>query len=156
MENLSERNKKGGIKCRGSFEAFDMDTGKLLFSNHNMFTNGALERLASLIAGLQEYPNLDVVKVGTSNAPVAGGQTVLQGSVLGTKQFDSIEAEGASVKFVASFLSGEATGVWEEVGVFDTDDLMWSRSLTGTYTKKDLDKIEVHWTYTFSDNSETE
>lgn len=59
------------------------------------------------------------------------------------------------MKFIASFLAGEASGVWEEVGLFDTADVMWSRSLTGTYTKKDKDKIEVHWTYEFYDNSQS-
>lgn len=40
--------------------------------------------------------------------------------------------------------------------MFDADDVMWSRSLTGTYTKKANDKIEVHWTYVFKDVSQVE
>lgn len=145
---------KGGLRCRGSFQVFDKDTKELLFENHNMFMNLALEQIAKWIAGDSTVIVPTVVKVGTSNAEVAMGQTVLQGSILGSKALDSAEATGASVKFIASFLNGEATGLWEEVGLFDANDVMWSRSLTGTYTKKDLDKIEVHWTYEFFDNSE--
>lgn len=145
---------KAGIRCRGSFQVFDKDSGALLFENHNMFMNLALEQIAKFVAGVSGLLVPTVVKVGTSNAEVAMGQTALSGSILGTKTVDSATADGSSVKFIASFLAGEAMGVWEEVGLFDTTDLMWSRSLTGTYTKKDLDKIEVHWTYDFFDNSQ--
>lgn len=145
---------KGGLRCRGSFQVFDKDTKELLFENHNMFTNYALTQIANWVSGLTGVLVPSVIKVGTSTAPVAMGQTALQGSILGSKSVESAVATGASVKFIASFLNGEATGVWEEVGLFDSADYMWSRSLTGTYTKKDLDKIEVHWTYEFFDNSE--
>lgn len=146
---------EGKVCCKGSFQVFDKDTGELLFENHNMFMNLALEAIAKWVAGDSTVLVPTVVKIGTSSADVAIGQLTLQGSVLGTKAVDSAEAVGASVKFIASFLAGEASGVWEEVGLFDTADVMWSRSLTGTYTKKDKDKIEVHWTYEFYDNSQS-
>lgn len=148
-------NLKRGLRCRGSFQVFDKDTKELLFENHNMFTNFALAQIASWVGGDSDVLVPTVVKVGNSTVPVAMGQTALQGNVLGAKSVESTSATGASVKFIASFLNGEATGVWEEVGLFDTNDVMWSRSLTGTYTKKDSDKIEVHWTYEFFDNSQT-
>lgn len=147
-------NLKGGLRCRGSFQVFDKDTKELLFENHNMFTNFALTQIANWVSGLSDVLVPSVVKIGTSTSPVAIGQTALQGEVLGSKTIDSAEATGASVKFITTFLNGEASGAWEEVGLFDSADNMWSRSLTGTYTKKDLDKIEVHWTYEFFDNSE--
>lgn len=146
--------KSGNFICKGSFEVFDKETGKLLFANHNMFTNLSLAQVAKWVAGDTSILVPTVVKIGTSTAEVAMGQTALQGTVLGSKTIDSAVAEGPSVKFVASFLAGEASGVWEEVGLFDTADVMWSRSLTGTYTKKEKDKIEVHWTYDFYDNSQ--
>lgn len=146
---------EGKVCCKGSFQVFDKDTGELLFENHNMFMNLALEAIAKWVAGDSTVLVPTVVKIGTSSADVAMGQLALQGSVLGTKAVDSAEAVGASVKFIASFLAGEASGAWEEVGLFDTADVMWSRSLTGTYTKKDKDKIEVHWTYEFYDNSQS-
>ena len=144
-----------GLKCKGTVRGYDKDSGKLLFQHGNMFMNTALEQVAKWIAGDNTIKIPTVVKVGNSNAAVAMGQLALSGDVLGTKTLDSATATGASVEFVASFLAGEGTGVWEEVGLFDADDKMWSRALTGTYTKKDLDKIEVHWTYDFYDSSET-
>lgn len=143
-----------GLKCKGTVRVYDKDSGKLLFQHGNMFMNTALEQVAKWVAGDSTVKIPTVVKVGNSKAAVAMGQLSLSGDVLGMKTLDSATATGASVEFVASFLAGEGTGVWEEVGLFDADDKMWSRALTGTYTKKDLDKIEVHWTYDFYDNSQ--
>lgn len=146
--------KMKGLRCKGTVRVYDKDSGKLLFSRGNMFMNTALEQIAKWVAGDSTIKTPTVVKVGNSNADVAMGQLALSGSVLGTKTLDSATATGPSVEFVASFLAGEGTGIWEEVGLFDDDNKMWSRALTGTYTKKDLDKIEVHWTYDFYDNSQ--
>lgn len=153
---MSDNKAKAGLCVHGSFEVFDKDTGALLFSNHNMFTNLSMQQVAKWISGQEGIKIPTVCKVGTSNAAVAMGQTALQGSVLGSKTVDSATPTGASVLFITSFLAGEASGVWEEVGMFDADDVMWSRSLTGTYTKKANDKIEVHWTYEFKDVSQVE
>lgn len=42
---------EGKVCCKGSFQVFDKDTGELLFENHNMFMNLALEAIAKWVAG---------------------------------------------------------------------------------------------------------
>lgn len=147
---------KNGLKCLGLVEIVDKKTGEILHKGHNMFTNIGLSKIAAWLAGATNVDVPSVIKVGSSNTAPALGQTTLMGTVLGVKPVESKEATGPSVLFITTFNEGEGSGVWEELGMFDDQDQMWSRALTGTYTKKDLDKIEIHWTYQLYDNSEVE
>lgn len=145
---------KGFLKCRGHVIGVDMKTGKTVFENHNIFVQLGLNEIAKLVAG--EGGTIPThIAVGTSNTAPTAGDTALKGSELGRKAFDSKEVTDSTISFVASFGAGEATGVWEETGMFTaaSGGIMWSRAVTGTYTKKDKDEIKVFWNYTFEDNS---
>ena len=137
--------------CRGKFEVFDKDTGKLLFKNKNAFVNAGLNAFAGLMNG-ESISAPSHIAVVTSNTAVAATQTGLVGE-LARIALDSRTRTNNKLVMIASFLAGVATGVWEETGVFnaDTAGTMFSRGLTGTYTKGALDKIEVHWTYEWND-----
>lgn len=145
---------KGFLKCRGHVIGVDLKTGKTVFENHNMFVQLGLNEIAKMVAG-QSGAKPTYIAVGTSNVAPTVGDTALKGSELGRKAFDSKEVTDSTISFVASFGAGEATGVWEETGMFTaaSGGIMWSRAVTGTYTKKDKDEIKVFWNYTFEDNS---
>lgn len=145
---------KGFLKCRGHVLGIDAKTGKTVFENHNMFVQLGLNELAKIVGG-QTGTVPTHIAVGTSNVAPNIGDTSLKGSELGRKAFDSVDVSDSTISFMASFGAGEATGVWEETGMFTaaSGGIMWSRALTGTYTKKDKDEIKVFWNYTFEDNS---
>lgn len=145
---------KGFLKCRGHVLGVDVKTGKTVFENHNMFVQLGLNEIAKMVAG-QSASKPTHIAVGTSNVAPAAGDTALKGSELGRKVFEEVNVSDSAISFVASFGAGEATGVWEETGMFTAESggIMWSRAVTGTYTKKDKDEIKVFWNYTFEDNS---
>lgn len=145
---------EGFLKCRGHVLGIDVKTGKTVFENHNMFVQLGLNEIAKMVAGEGGVAPTHIA-VGTSNTAPTVGDTALKGSELGRKAFDSKEVTDSTISFVASFGAGEATGIWEETGMFTADSggTMWSRAVTGTYTKKDKDEIKVFWNYTFEDNS---
>lgn len=145
---------KGFLKCRGHVLGIDVKTGKTVFENHNMFVQLGLNELAKIVGGESGTVPTHIA-VGTSNVAQNVGDTALKGSELGRKAFDSVEVTDSTISFMVSFGAGEATGVWEETGMFTAGSggIMWSRALTGTYTKKGKDEIKVFWNYTFEDNS---
>lgn len=145
---------RNGVICKGTVKGVDMKTGEVVFENHNMFVQLGLNELAKLVAN-QGGAVPTHIAVGTSNTPPSKADAALKGSELGRKAFEEVEVTDSSIKFSAVFLAGEATGVWEETGIFTTSEggTIWSRAVTGTYTKKDKDEIRIFWTYDFADNS---
>ena len=147
--------KNAGIRCKGTVEAVDLKTGETVFRKSNMFVQLGLNEIAKLVAG--EAGSIPAfIAVGTSSTPPTGADVVLRGTELGRKGFDEVQITDSSIKYSATFLSGEASGIWEETGLFSDTNVLWSRAVTGTYTKKDKDEIRIFWTYEFKDNSETE
>lgn len=140
----------GNFIVSGSVKGIDLKTGKTVFENHNIFVQTGLNELAKLVKDKSGAVPSHIA-VGTSNTEPFIGDTALKGNELGRKPFESSEITAASVKYAATFLAGEATGVWEETGIFTADSpgIMWSRALTGTYTKNDTDEIKIYWTYKF-------
>lgn len=140
----------GNFIVSGSVKGIDLKTGKTVFENHNIFVQTGLNELAKLVKDKSgAIPSH--IAVGTSNAEPVIDDTALKGIELGRKPFESSEITAASVKYAATFLAGEATGVWEETGIFTAGfaGIMWSRALTGTYTKGANDEIKIYWTYKF-------
>lgn len=143
--------------CKGSIKGVDLKTGDVVFENHNMFVQIGLNEIAKLVAGeASDIPTH--IAVGTSSDEPTSADTNLKGTELGRKAFDNYEITDSSIKYSASFLAGEASGIWEETGMFTANEggKMWSRAVIGTYTKKDKDEIKIFWTYEFLDASETE
>ena len=140
----------GNFIVSGSVKGIDLKTGKTVFENHNIFVQTGLNELAKLVKDKSGAVPSHIA-VGTSNTEPVIGDTALKGSELGRKPFESSEITAASVKYAVTFLAGEATGVWEETGIFTAGSagIMWSRALTGTYTKGAADEIKVYWTYKF-------
>ena len=106
-------------------------------------------------AGLMNGETIAVpshIAVGGSTSPVVASQTALVQEIARIP-LDSHTRSGAVLTLIASFLAGVGTGTWQETGVFNaaSGGVMFSRGLTGTYTKGAKDKIEVHWTYSWSD-----
>lgn len=136
------------LKLYGHIKGVDVKTGEVVFENHNDFVQLGLNEIAKLIAG-QSAAIPTHCAVGTSNAPTSSTDTGLKGTQLGRKAFDSFEITDSDIQFVTTFGPNEAVGVWEETGIFtaEADGIMWSRALTGTYTKKEADEIKVFWTY---------
>lgn len=140
------------LKIKGHLKIIDAKTQKVLVDTHNTFVATGLNEIAKWIGG-ETAVIPSHIAVGTSSTATADGQIALQGSELGRQPFTSKEVLDNSVTYVATFNEGVATGVWEETGIFSASSAgtMFSRAVTGTYTKGALDKIEVHWTYTFVD-----
>ena len=146
-----------GLRCRGTVEGVDLKTGEVVFKKKNMFVQAGLNEIAKMVAG-QEGAVPAYIAVGTSNTEPTSADTTLKGTELGRKAFEDVEITDSSIKYSASFLAGEASGAWEETGMFSasTGGVMWSRAVTGTYTKIDKDEIKVFWTYEFEDASSTQ
>ena len=127
------------MKCKGIMKIIDKKTGKVLVEKHNRFVTSGLNAIASLMNG--ESSDIPAyVAVGTSSTAIADGQTALVGSELARVAFDSHVRTGNSIELVTTFAAGTGGGI------------MFSRCLTGTYTKRAVDVIEVHWTYTVQDD----
>ena len=145
---------EGFLKCRGHVLGIDVKTGKTVFENHNMFVQLGLNELAKIVGGKGGTAPTHIA-VGTSNTAPNKADTALKGTELGRKAFDSVTVTNSTISFMATFGGGVATGTWQETGMFTaaSGGTLWSRALTGTYTKKANDEIKVFWNYTFEDNS---
>ena len=90
--------------------------------------------------------------VGTSATATASGQTALVGSELGRVATSNSNPTSVTTEFVASFGSGVGTGTIEEAGLFSAASAgsMFSRYLTGTFSKGSTDTLAVTWTITVS------
>ena len=143
------------IKLKGSLKAINAKTGEVIFENHNMFVQTGLNEIAKLVAGTAGANIPGYIAVGTSSTAPSLADVSLKGTELGRKAFDSVEVVGSQIKYSVTFDAGEATGAWEETGIFSaaTGGVMFSRAVTGTYTKGTLDEIKIFWTYDFADNS---
>lgn len=139
--------------CKGTLKIIDEKTRKVLLETHNRFVTSGLNAVTAIING-EAIEKPSHIGVGTSNAALNNNQTGLQGTQLARVAFFSHVRNGNSVELVSKFPAGTGTGTWEEAGIFNAsaNGTMFSRALLGTYTKKDLDSIEVHWTYKFIDD----
>ena len=90
--------------------------------------------------------------VGTSTTAAAIGQTALVGSELARVATTNTNPTSVTTQFVGSFGSGVGTGTIEEAGLFSAASAgsMFSRYLTGTFTKGATDTLAVTWTITVS------
>lgn len=146
--------KKNSVSCCGTLEAIDLKTGKTIFKVHNMFVQTGLNEIAKFVA--KKSPTAPShIAVGTSNVAPSLADAGLKGSQLARIPFEEVEQTNGTVKFTASFVAGVGTGVWEETGIFTaaSGGILFSRAVTGTYTKKDKDEIKIIWTYQFNDAS---
>lgn len=146
--------KKEGIILKGSVMGINTRTGEVAFKKDNMIVQTGLNELAKLVANKGGvFPTH--IAVGTSNVAPDLGDVALKGSELARAAFEAVEVTAGSIKFSATFAPGVATGVWEETGLFTADSagIMYSRALTGTYTKGAKDEIKVFWTYSFSNKA---
>lgn len=138
--------KKDRLLIKGAITIVDKKSGKVLFENHNIVTQLGLNEIAKFIAGSGGTAPT-VIKVGNSNTQPSIQDTDLAGTVLGSKNIVSAVATANTVKFEADFEAGEGSGTWEEIGLYTPENILWSRALTGTYTKKASDEFRVFWTY---------
>ena len=143
------------IRLKGSIKAVDLKTGKVVFENHNMFVQTGLNEIAKLVAGVSGAAIPAYIAVGTSSTAPSLADIALKGTELGRKALTVDEVTSGTIKYSVTFAAGEATGAWEETGIFSAASagIMFSRAVTGTYTKGSLDEIKIFWTYSFSDNS---
>lgn len=140
------------ITMRGCIKAINTVTGEVVFEKHNNIVQVGLNELAKMVGG-QTGSVPQYCAVGTSNAATTLADTALKGTELARKAFDSVSVSDGAVNYVTTFGPGVGTGVWEETGMFsaESEGIMWSRALTGTYTKGENDEIKVFWTYLFKD-----
>lgn len=139
--------------CKGTLKLIDSNSGKVILEQHNRFVTSGLAKVAEILNGEStEVPSH--IAVGTSNTALADSQTALQGSELSRQAFFSHTRTGNSIELISGFPAGVGSGIWEEAGIFNaaSGGTMFSRALLGTYTKKELDSIEIHWTYKFIDD----
>ena len=141
------------MKCKGIMKIVDKNTNKVLLEKHNRFVTSGLDAIAALLNGESTVIPTHIA-VGTSNAPISDSQTALVGTELARVAFDSHVRTGNSIELIATFGAGVGTGAWEEAGIFSaaSGSIMFSRVLTGTYTKRQSDVFEIHWTYTIKDD----
>lgn len=141
------------MKCKGIMKIVDKKTGKVILEKHNRFVTSGLNAIAALLNGESNAIPTHIA-VGTSAAAIADSQTALVGTELARVAFDSHVRTGNSIELIATFTTDVGTGAWEEAGIFSaaTGGVMFSRCLTGTYSKRAVDIIEIHWTYTIQDD----
>lgn len=141
------------MKCKGIMKIVDKKINKVLLEKHNRFVTSGLDTIAALING-ESTAIPTHIAVGTSPSPIVDSQTALVGTELARVAFDSHVRTGNSIELIATFGAGVGTGAWEEAGIFSaaSGGIMFSRVLTGTYTKRPSDVFEVHWTYTIQDD----
>lgn len=146
--------KKNSVSCCGTLEAIDLKTGKTVFKVHNMFVQTGLNEIAKFVSKKSPAAPSHIA-VGTSNVAPSLADVGLKGSQLARVPFEKVEQTNGTVKFTATFAAGVGTGVWEETGIFTaaSGGILFSRAVTGTYTKKDKDEIKIIWTYQFNDAS---
>lgn len=146
--------KKNSVSCCGTLEAIDLKTGKTVFKVHNMFVQTGLNEIAKFVAKKSTTVPSHIA-VGTSNVAPSLADVGLKGNQLARIPFEQVEQTNGTVKFTASFGAGVGTGVWEETGIFTaaSGGILFSRAVTGTYTKKDKDEFKIIWTYQFNDAS---
>lgn len=143
------------MKCKGIMKIIDKKTNKVILEKHNRFVTSGLNAIAALLNGESNAIPTHIA-VGTSTTAIDDSQTALVGTELARVAFDSHLRTGNSIELIATFGAGVGTGAWEEAGIFSADSagIMFSRVLTGTYTKRANDVFEVHWTYTIQDDGE--
>lgn len=141
------------MKCKGIMKIVDKKTNEVLLEKHNRFVTSGLDAIAALLNGESTVIPTHIA-VGTSVSPIADSQTALVGTELARVAFDSHVRTGNSIELIATFGAGIGTGVWEEAGIFSaaSGGTLFSRVLTETYTKRQSDVFEVHWTYTIQDD----
>lgn len=90
--------------------------------------------------------------IGTSTTAPALGQTALVGSELARVATTNTNPTSVTTQFVGNFGSGIGTGTIEEAGLFSAASAgsMFSRYLTGTFTKGATDTLAITWTITVS------
>jgi hypothetical protein len=94
------------------------------------------------------------VAIGTSNSATAVGQTDLQGTELARVVATTSNPTSVTALLSASFGAGVGTGTIEEAGIFNAtaagpaSGTMFSRYLTGTFTKGATDTLVISWTLT--------
>lgn len=94
------------------------------------------------------------IAIGTSNSATAVGQTDLQGTELARVVATTSNPTSVTTLLSASFGAGVGTGTIEEAGIFNAtgagpaSGTMFSRYLTGTFTKGATDTLTVSWTIT--------
>lgn len=139
--------------CKGYLKIIDSALGKVIKEMHNRFVTSGLSQVAAILNGESSAVPTHIA-VGSSNAAIEDGQTALQGTEYARVAFATHERTGNAIELVAKFPAGVGSGVWEEAGIFnaESEGIMFSRALLGTYTKKELDSIEIHWTYKFIDD----
>ena len=141
------------MKCKGIMKVIDKKTNKVLLERHNRFVTSGLDAIAALING-ESTAIPTHIAVGTSTTAIADSQTALVGTELARVAFDSHVRTGNSIELIVTFGAGVGVGAWEEAGISsaDSEGIMFSRVLTGTYTKRPSDVFEAHWTYTIQDD----
>lgn len=146
--------KKNSVSCCGTLEAIDLKTGKTVFKVHNMFVQTGLNEIAKFVSKKSSTAPSHIA-VGTSNVAPSLSDVGLKGNQFARIPFEKVEQTDGTVKFTATFGAGVGTGVWEETGIFTaaSGGILFSRAVTGTYTKKDKDEIKIIWTYQFNDAS---
>ena len=125
---------------------------KEVTSNNLVVTAGKAFVTSALITAPSAY--MTRVAIGTSSSATAVGQTDLQGTELARVVATTSNPTSVTTLLSASFGAGVGTGTIEEAGIFNAtaagpaSGTMFSRYLTGTFTKGALDTLTVSWTIT--------
>jgi hypothetical protein len=97
------------------------------------------------------------MRVGTSSAAAAAGQTALTTEIGSGAAFDSKVAAANVLTMVATFAPGNGTGGLQEAGVFCAATgatsgaaPMYSRALFAVINKGAGDSLAITWTYTLT------
>ena len=88
------------------------------------------------------------VGIGTSLAAPTIADTTLIGTELSRVAATVTHPTATTTQFVASYAAGIGTGTIEEAGIFSAVSAgsMFSRYLTGTYSKAATDTLTITWT----------
>ncbi len=121
-------------------------------SNNLVVTVGKAFVASALITAPSAY--MTRVAIGTSSSATSVGQTDLQGTELARVVATTSNPTSVTTQLIASFGAGVGTGTIEEAGIFNATSAgpasgtMFSRYLTGTFTKGASDTLTITWVIT--------
>lgn len=140
-------NAKDPVTIKGQFKIIDIETGQVLYENHNLIVNVGKERLAEvLISGTTQITEIGV---GSDNTPPSPTQTDLISPIL-WKSISEKLTVGSTAYFRTTFGLSEANGTWREIGIranTSTNRLI-ARQVITDFSKTTSNSVQVEWALT--------
>jgi hypothetical protein len=142
------------IKLSGMVEikVFDEKTGRVKHSECRKIKNVVVTTGAAYLArraiGTSDTV-MNEMRVGTSNAAAAIGQTALSGTLVGSASLTATATAPTNIiTYQSTFAAGNATGAIQEAGIFNASNVMLARTAFSVVNKSATDAMAITWNIT--------